>query len=182
MIAIIDYGFGNKKRLSLALKEIGVPFKVTDKINDIDEASHIIFPGVGDFGSAISSLKKKRIFNYLKKVNKGKKHILGICLGMHLFFESSEESKNHKGLSFMKGKIKKFKKQDIIKVPNIGWCMTKGNKKKLNKKFYFLHSYYLTKNKNTISYVTNKIKISIVKKNLIGVQFHPERSGRWLDF
>ena len=77
----------------------------------------------------------------------------------------------------MKGKIK-FKKQDIIKVPNIGWCMTKGNKKKLNK-FYFLHSYYLTKNKNTISYVAiNKIKISaIVKKNLIGVQFHPERSG-----
>ena len=57
MIAIIDYGFGNKKSLSLALKEIGVPFKVTDKINDIDEASHIIFPG-GDFGSAISSLKK----------------------------------------------------------------------------------------------------------------------------
>ena len=67
MIAIIDYGFGNKKSLSLALREIGVPFKVTDKKKDIDEASHIIFPGVGDFGSAIFSLKKKKIFNYLKK-------------------------------------------------------------------------------------------------------------------
>ena len=137
MIAIIDYGFGNKKSLSLALKEIGVPFKVTDKINDIDEASHIIFPGVGDFGSAISSLKKKRIFNYLKKVNKGKKHILGICLGMHLFFESSEESTNHKGLSLIKGKIKKFTKKDIIKIPNIGWYKIKGNKKNLIRNFIF---------------------------------------------
>lgn len=183
MIAILDYGFGNKKSLSSALDEIGIPFKVTDKIKDIKKASHIIFPGVGDFGSAIDSLKKKKILKYLKKIDIGSKSILGICLGMHLFFEGSEESKSCKGLSLMKGKIKKFTTKEISKIPNIGWYEIKSHKKKskkINKKFYFLHSYYLEKNINTIAYMERDKKIipAIVrKKKLIGVQFHPERSG-----
>lgn len=187
MIAVIDYGAGNLKSITNALDFLKVKYKVTDKVSDIEKADKIIFPGVGSFGDCVKSLKKKGLFESLKK-EIIRKPYLGICLGLQVLFESSEESIGVKGLSIFKGKCKKFKSKDL-KIPQIGWNSIKIiNKKSLLLKnikndfyFYFVHSYYvdpkdkeiiLTKTDYGIDFVS-----AIEKDNIFATQFHPERSG-----
>lgn len=187
MIAIIDYGAGNLSSITNALDFLKVKYKVTDKAEDIEKADKIIFPGVGSFGDCIKSLKKKKLIKTLQKeINK--KPYLGICLGLQVLFEGSEESKGIKGLSIFKGKCKRFKNRNL-KIPQIGWNSIKIiNKKSLflrnidNRSYlYFVHSYYLDpEDKNIILTKTNygiDFVSSIEKDNLFGTQFHPERSG-----
>ncbi len=186
MIAVIDYGAGNLKSITNALDFLNVKYEVTDKAKDIEKADKIIFPGVGSFGDCIKSLRKKNLLKILKdEINK--KPYLGICLGLQVLFENSEESPKVKGLSIFKGKCKKFKNKNL-KVPQIGWNSISINKKSLllknikdNSYFYFVHSYYinakdegiiLTKTNYGIDFVS-----AIEKDNIFGVQFHPERSG-----
>ena len=107
MIAVIDYGAGNLKSITNALDFLRVEYKVTDKKEDIKKADKIIFPGVGAFGDCVNGLKKRGLFEVLKK-EVIKKPYLGICLGLQVLFESSEESPEVKGLSIFKGKCKKF--------------------------------------------------------------------------
>ena len=186
MIAVIDYGAGNLKSVTNALDFLKAKYKVTSKKEDIVKASKIIFPGVGNFGDCVKSLKEKGIFETLKKeINK--KPYLGICLGLQVLFESSEESPKAKGLSIFEGKCRKFKGKDL-KVPQIGWNSAKIiQKKKLlkniknNSYFYLVHSYYADpKDKEIIATKTDygiEYCSGISKNNIFAFQFHPERSG-----
>ncbi len=187
MIAVIDYGAGNLKSITNALDFLKVKYKVTDSSKEIEDANKIIFPGVGAFGNCVNALKKREIFETLKKeINK--KPYLGICLGLHVLFESSEESPKVEGLSIFKGKCLRFKSKNL-KIPQIGWNSIRIINKdsillkniKNNSYLYFVHSYYvepedkrmiLTKTNYGIDFVSG-----IGKGNIFGVQFHPERSG-----
>ena len=193
-VIIIDYGLGNLLSLKRAIEAVGYDSKISDSKKEIENAKISILPGVGSFQNGIENIEKKRLReNIINTVKKGNK-LLGICLGMQLFFNSSEESrKKIKGLGLIDGKIidlKKNLKNNDAKVPHIGWASFEKltfNKKfflKLNKKddMYFIHSYYANpKNNNQILATTKFFNISIpsiVKKNNItGFQFHPEKSG-----
>lgn len=187
MIAVIDYGAGNLKSITNALDFLRAKYKVTDKAGDIKKADKIIFPGVGSFGNCIRSLKKKNLIGSLKK-EIIKKPYLGICLGLQVLFEKSEESPGIKGLSIFKGKCKKFKSKKL-KIPQIGWnSIGIVNKNSLllkdiknNSYFYFVHSYYVDpKDDSAILTKTNygaDFVSAIEKDNIFGLQFHPERSG-----
>jgi len=186
MIAVIDYGAGNLKSITNALDFLKVKYKVTDEKEEIEKADKIIFPGVGAFGDCVNSLKKKGLFETLKE-EIGKKPYLGICLGLQVLFEGSEESKGVRGLSIFKGKCKKFNSKEF-KIPQIGWnsinIINKKNKLlkdiKDDSYFYFVHSYYvdpedkdiiLTKTDYGVDFVSG-----IEEDNIFGVQFHPEKS------
>ena len=186
MIAIIDYGAGNIQSVKNALDFLKVKNKITDKAEDILKADKVIFPGVGAFGDVMKVLKTKKLIDPIKKVIKEKPY-LGICLGLQVLFEKSEESPGIKGLGIFKGNVKKFSSK-TLKIPQIGWNSIMINKKnpilnniKDNSYFYFVHSYYVDpKDKSIILTKTNygqEFVSGIAKDNIIGIQFHPERSG-----
>ena len=188
MIVIIDYGFGNKINLSSALHKIGVKHIISSKKKDIENCTHLILPGVGAFNSAIDNLKKKNLIKTIKNVAK-EKPVLGICLGMQLLFDYSNENIKTKGLGLIKGNVNKFDfKKKNVKIPSIGWnkiTNIKNNKifeniKKIDE-FYFVHSYFIKTNEKKIiisnSKYHNFLFPSVInKKNIYGCQFHPERS------
>ncbi len=187
MIAIIDYGAGNLKSITNALDFLGIKYKVTDTKEDIKKADKLIFPGVGSFGDCMSSLKKKGLIEPLKEEIK-KKPYLGICLGLHVLFEKSEESPGIKGLNIFKGEVKRFKSKNL-KIPHIGWNTIKIIKEnrllkdiKNNSYFYFVHSFYVKPiNRKIISTKTDygiEYCSGIAKDNIFAFQFHPERSGK----
>ncbi len=192
MIIIIDYGVGNLRSISSKLDMIGIKNKVSSNENDIKESDRLILPGVGHFKKAIKNLKNSGLIPILEnEVLVKKKPILGICLGMQLFFQSSEESKIN-GLGWINGKIKKFNfrnKDKLYRVPHMGWnsiqttnyCPLINNIDK-DAKFYFAHSYYLlSKDKLDIVATTSyEIKFTSIinKKNIFGTQFHPEKSHK----
>jgi len=173
MIAIIDYGSGNLASVKNALDRLGFDSIITDKQEAIESAEKIIFPGQGSFGDAVKCLKEKQLFEFLKK-QIPQKPFLGICIGMQLLFESSDESPGVKGLSVFKGTCKKFIKG---KIPQIGWN-TVSNRDSF---FYFVNSYYVKPVDLDIIFATTdyyKVFPSIIKEdNITAVQFHPEKSG-----
>ena len=185
-IHILKYGSGSGNITSLinSFKNCKPNLKVThsDTLDDIEKSEIIIFPGVGSFDHAMSNIKKLEIDKKIREIVKRKeKKILGICLGMQILFESSEEG-IVEGLCILSGKVKKI--YPYIKYrTNFGWnkIISKNNKYLNGKHFYFAHSYYVdTKvNLNTAYSVINNFKlISFIKKNNIyGVQFHPEKSS-----
>lgn len=191
-LIIVDYDCGNLKSISNAFESLGVKSIVTNKIDFILKASHIVLPGVGAFDKAISNLKKLKLIEAIKIANQNNIPILGICLGMQLLFDSSLENQFTKGLGIIKGKIVKIKSEKLIKIPVVGWnkISINSNKKKILKKitnksyFYFIHSYQadVKYKKNLISsYLQNNQKIPAIvsnNKNTIGCQFHPEKSGK----
>lgn len=186
MIAIIDYGVGNLNSVYKALESLGFKAKITNDENDINKADGIILPGVGAFKDAYENLKKKGLVEILIKNMKKDKPLLGICLGMQLLYEESLEDGKWKGLGFLKGSVVKFK--DDVKVPHMGWNNLNILKedditKYINEKdyVYFVHSYYAKGNDNDLIASTDyKVKVpAIVRKgNVIGMQFHPEKSGK----
>ena len=192
MIIIIDYGVGNLRSISSKLDMIGIKYKVSSNENDIEESDRLILPGVGHFEKAIKNLKNSGLIPILEnQVLVKKKPILGICLGMQLFFQSSEESKIN-GLGWISGKIKKFdfrNKDKLYRVPHMGWnsiqttnhCPLINNIDK-DSKFYFSHSYYLLSKDKLDIVATTSYEITftsiINKKNIFGTQFHPEKSHK----
>jgi len=193
-VTIIDYGAGNILSIQRAFEECKADVKIATKAKEIDQASCLVLPGDGSFSYASKKLKKYDFFEkILKHVNKGNP-LFGICLGMQMLLTKSEEFGLNKGLSIINGKIIKIKKQKKphLKVPVIGWHDLYGNldKKKITfnignidkKKFYFVHSYKAVTNvkKESLAhynYGTEKITAIIGKENVIGTQFHPEKSG-----
>jgi glutamine amidotransferase len=186
MIAIIDYGAGNIQSVKNALDYLKVENKITDKAEDIEKADKVIFPGVGAYGDVMKALEEKGLTESVKKAISEKPY-LGICLGLQVLFEESEESPGVKGLGIFKGKVKKFKSK-TLKIPQIGWNSIKIAKKdeilkgiKDESYFYFVHSYFVEpEDKSIILTKTDygeEFVSGIVKDNVIGIQFHPERSG-----
>ena len=190
-LGIVNMNCNNLYSIFNSCKKIGYKTSIINKSKNLKKYDLIILPGVGSFNQAINFLKKENfdteIPNYLELKNRG---ILGICLGMQLFFESSEEFGLSKGLGIVKGKVLKFRKNND-KIPHIGWNEVNFKKNKFlfgnnlkKKNFYFVHSFFCNpKNKKDILTLTryNNINFcsSIFKKNILATQFHPEKSGKY---
>lgn len=182
MIGIIKYQAGNIASVSNALERLNTDYFISDQIEELEKADGIIFPGVGHAAAAMDDLRSRELDVWLKTT---KKPVLGICLGMQLLYESSEEGDSHT-LGLIPGRLKKF---DATKgkVPHMGWNQFKVlNKHPLidgidNQKFlYYVHGYYAPANNHTLAscnYI-NDFAAVVAKDNFMGVQFHPEKSGQ----
>jgi imidazole glycerol phosphate synthase glutamine amidotransferase subunit len=192
MVVIVDYGMGNLKSVANAARSLGKKVRVSDSPNTLKRAKKIIFPGVGHFGRTVQELKKRKIFEVLKaKISQGTPY-LGICIGMQVLFDASEEAPGLKGLGLIPGKVKRFKNKGLI-VPHMGWNQIKlkgqGSRGKdifrgVKDKsfFYFVHSYYcepkdkkvvLSKTKYGLDFAS-----SIHQDNIWALQFHAEKSQK----
>ena len=188
MIAIIDYDAGNLKSVEKALQFLGQECVITRAFHEIKKADKVILPGVGSFGDAMSQLKKFELDKVIHEVAAEQKPFLGICLGLQLLFEGSEESDGVEWLHLLDGEILRIPEQEGLKIPNIGWnSLDLQNNGRLfenlngNPFVYFVHSYYLKAReesivKATIEYSTH-IHASVEKDNIFACQFHPEKSG-----
>ncbi|OON91813.1 MAG: imidazole glycerol phosphate synthase subunit HisH [Epulopiscium sp. Nele67-Bin002] len=183
MVAIIDYGVGNLFSLNASLNKIGQQACITNDINVINQASHIILPGVGAFSDAAKLLSAS---NMDKVLMNNKKPILGICLGMQLLFEKSYEFGITDGLGLIPGEIVPLKGKIHQKIPHMGWNKLDITNSSpilngMQDQFvYFVHSFYAnTNNKYITSVVEYDIAVTatVQKDNIFGCQFHPEKSG-----
>ena len=191
MVVIIDYEMGNLKSVSNALNHLGIENKISDDEDDIKSADALILPGVGAFPDAMETINKKGIDVIIKEEAVKGKMILGICLGMQLLFEKSYEKVEKEGLGLLKGSIVKMidDKEHNIKIPHIGWNSLAYNRKHKiidgvdeGSFVYFVHSYCAAgyDSGDLIAYSEygeNKIPGIVAHKNVIGIQFHPEKSG-----
>jgi len=190
MIVIIDYGMGNLRSINKAFERLNIKALVSSKKEDIDNADKLILPGVGHFSNGMKNLNNLDIIELLiKKITIDKISILGICLGLQLFTNSSEEG-NVAGLGLIDGKTVRFDfagKDNNLKVPHMGWNTVeiKKENKLLNsinndELFYFVHSYYITCNdkKDVLTTTTYGYEFAsaVQKNNIYGTQFHPEKS------
>ncbi len=185
MIAIIDYGAGNLKNVAKAFDFLGIENIVTANAEEIKKADKIVLPGVGAFGEGMANLTKLGLDKVIKEEVASGKPLLGICLGMQMLFDESEESPNVKGLGLLKGTIRRIPKTGDLKIPHMGWndlsCRGKLFEG-LDKPFvYFVHSYYLdAADKSVVSAKTHygiDIEVAVEYKNIFGFQFHPEKSS-----
>lgn len=188
MITIIDYGTGNLKSVYNAFKYLDADVKVCEGAEDILKAEKIVLPGVGSSLDAMNGLSERGLIDPLLRSIEGGKPFLGICLGLQLLFERSDESGGCDCLKLAEGEVKLFPKSKGIKVPQIGWntVSIKGNDCPLFKGidsesyFYFVHSYYcMNKEENSTIGVTEyglEYTSAFWRDNLFAVQFHPERS------
>ena len=185
MIAIIDYGAGNLHSVKNALDYLGAQSEITGDAQKILTADHVILPGVGSFGDAMDCLNKSKLTEVVKKAADGSRPFLGICLGLHLLFEKSEESPGADGLGIFGGEVKRIPDCGL-KIPHMAWNNIALAKQSRilpeNDPFvYFVHSYYIEPtDKSIISSYTeygSKLAVSIEQGNIFAVQFHPEKSG-----
>ncbi|HCE43108.1 MAG TPA: imidazole glycerol phosphate synthase subunit HisH [Lentisphaeria bacterium] len=186
MIAIIDYGMGNLSSVFKALKKLGAEAAITDKVSKISKAESVILPGVGNFGDGMKNLQSSGMVDAVKESIAGGKPFLGICLGMQLLMEKSEEAPGVEGLGIFKGKVVRFKKSSL-KVPHMGWndiTIKRGNPNLKGIKdgtfFYFVHSFYVKPADSEISAATCSYGVEFAaclgKDNVFATQFHPEKS------
>lgn len=180
-ITVLDYGAGNLKSITNMLDSLGCDYLVSDEKEDIKAAKKLIFPGVGNFDQVMEALKINDLTETLVEVIKSGIPFLGICLGLQVLFEESEEAPNIKGLGIFPGKVVRFTEG---KVPQIGWNRletTQNNSILTDDYVYFVNSYHVVPEDPAIisAYSDYHIKFtaSIETGNIIGVQFHPERSG-----
>lgn len=185
MIVIIDYGLGNLTSVANALNKLSIPCQISDNAEVIRQSSGLILPGVGAAGEGMKNLKARKLDKEIVKQVAQGKPLLGICLGMQLLFSSSEEG-NVDCLNVVEGKVKKFETK--LKVPQIGWNQVKVDSQskllegiKDESYFYFVHSYFCDpQNKAITTGTTNYDQdfCSVLEiNNVLGVQFHPEKSG-----
>ena len=195
MIAVIDYGMGNLRSVQKSLEFVGAKVVVTHDPDLILNADSVVLPGVGSFKDCMSNLKELNLIGPIRKFIDGGKPFLGICLGLQVLFEESEEYGPVAGLGILPGKVVKFsrnisetKNGQLIKVPHMGWNKIEVKKKEplfenidvIAPYFYFVHSYYVVpKDKNIVATVTNygiEFVSGIQYKNIYAFQFHPEKS------
>lgn len=186
MIAIIDYGAGNIKSLQFALEKTGKNSTLTMDPKGIKQADSIILPGVGAFKDAMKALQRYKLDTILKEEAANGKPILGICLGMQLFYEYSEENGGCTGLGLLTGSVKRI--PDKVKVPHMGWNTLEikqpshlFHKLGAEPYVYFVHSYAVDDlAENTLAASAEyggRVPAIVQDKNITGMQFHPEKSG-----
>ena len=188
MIAIIDYDAGNIRSVYKALCHLGADPGITRDPEVIKKADKIILPGVGAFGDAMNRLEGYGLVQTINDCIESGKPFLGICLGLQLLYDSSEEAPGVAGLGILKGKIKKIPVGEYQKIPHMGWnSVSFPNKGRLfagineNAYFYFVHSYYLdAQDRSSVTATTEyntRIDASVESGNVFACQFHPEKSG-----
>lgn len=188
MVAIIDYDAGNLKSVEKALAAVGQESVITRDFHTILSAEHVILPGVGAFGDAMEQIKKYELDKVVKEVVDKKTPFLGICLGLQLLFEGSDESQGVEGLHILDGQILRIPDAEGLKIPHIGWnSLELQNDGRLfaglnrNPYVYFVHSYYLKAADESIVKATcdysTCIHASVEKDNVFACQFHPEKSS-----
>lgn len=187
MIVIIDYGMGNIHSVKKALELCGAKVKVSNDPLDMRSAKKLILPGVGAFGDALRELERQDLVELIKDEVKNKKPFLGICLGMQLLFEKSEEEDRLKGLGVIKGEVKRFPDSSLV-VPHMGWNQLSQKKENCpllkgiadNSSVYFCHSYYpQPKDEDLVAATTDygmNFASVLWQDNIYGAQFHPEKS------
>ena len=189
MIAIIDYDAGNIKSVEKALAFLGEDAVITRKEEDLLNADGVILPGVGAFGDAMDKLKSYGLVDVIHKVVEKKIPFLGICLGLQLMFDSSEEAPGVEGLHLLQGDVLRIPAKEGLKIPHIGWNnLSYPNKGRLfegipeNEFVYFVHSYYLKAKDPEIVKATTEygtlIHASVESGNVFACQFHPEKSSK----
>jgi glutamine amidotransferase len=192
MIAILDYGLGNLRSVQKALERVGATAVVTCDHAALDAAQGLILPGVGAFGDAMSNLQARRLVEPIRRHAAQGKPLLGICLGMQLLFDSSEEMGQHRGLGLLPGRVVRFPEGDL-RVPHIGWneLQVPGGARDREKGTllagiaagsyaYFVHSFYVVPDEPTDILATTEYGLafaSVVGRGMLfGAQFHPEKS------
>ena len=192
MIAVIDYGVGNLFSVEKAFAAIGEDVKVTGEAEDLRAADKLVLPGVGAFGDCMKNLEATGLIPVIMEQIANKKPLLGICVGLQILFEGSEESPSAKGLGIFKGSVRRINAPQL-KIPHMGWnSISMRNAKfgmrndlfdELNDKpfFYFVHSYHaVPEDKNLIVATTEygeTVTAAVAKDNVYATQFHPEKSG-----
>ena len=185
-IAVIDYGAGNIRNVMKAIAYVGLPAKLTKNPTEILSADGVVIPGVGAYKSAMDKIHANQLLEPIKKAAKLGKPILGICLGMQLLFDSSTEFGETKGFGLIPGEVVELPANEGYKVPQMGWnqnniaiknVLTRGIE---NEYTYFVHSYYVKTSDQYIAASVDygvKVPSIVIKDNIIGAQFHPEKSG-----
>ena len=188
MVAIVDYNMGNLASVYNACKLIGTEATIVSNPDDLEKYDRVILPGVGAFGDAMEHLKTTGMLEAVKLFAKSGKPLLGICLGMQLLFESSQEFGEHKGLGLISGKVVAFDKSKMDmedhKVPHIGWNKLFHKDNKLfegleNPYLYFVHSFHIVTDEKYIIGTTHygyDFPSAVQKDNIYGFQPHPEKS------
>ena len=185
MIAIIDYGVGNLFSVEKAFTAIGEEVKVTGEAEDLKAADKLVLPGVGAFGDCMKNLESTGLIPVILEQINNNKPLLGICVGLQILFEGSEESPNAKGLGIFKGMVKRINAPHL-KIPHMGWnaVSTQNNLfkgLKDNSYFYFVHSYHaMPEDHSLITAITEyseTLTAAVAKDNIYATQFHPEKSG-----
>lgn len=190
MVAIIDYDAGNIKSVEKAVLSLGEEAILTRDREQLLGADRIILPGVGAFGDAMEKLHRYGLVSVIREAVERRIPFLGICLGLQLLFESSEENPGVKGLGILKGKIRKIPEKEGLKIPHIGWNslsfphpgrLFAGLDEKAEPYVYFVHSYYLQAEDETIVTAATeygvRIDASVEQGNVFACQFHPEKSS-----
>ena len=188
MIAIIDYDAGNIKSVEKALQSFGQEVIITRDRDRLLSADKVILPGVGAFGDAMERLEAYDLISVIHEIVEKKTPFLGICLGLQLLFDSSEEAPGVKGLGILPGKIVRFPSDIGLKIPQIGWnSLSLPNKGRLFKGIeegqfvYFVHSYYLIADEPSDVVATTEygvtVHASVERGNVFACQFHPEKSS-----
>lgn len=186
MIAIIDYDAGNVKSVEKALQALNQEVVITNDKQTLLAADRVILPGVGAFGDAMEKLQAYGLVEVIHELVEMGKPFLGICLGLQLMFDESEESPGVKGLGLLKGKIVRFPQSDL-KVPQIGWNSLDFPKESVlfrginsGEYVYFVHSYYLKAEEDIVAATTEygvTVHAAVEKGNIFACQFHPEKSS-----
>lgn len=188
MICVIDYGMGNLRSVSKALEKLGERIEVSGRPETLEKAEKIVLPGVGAFGDGSHELQNRGLFDPLRETLLREKPFLGICLGMQLLFEESEESPGAKGLGIFRGRVQRFR-DALVKIPHMGWNEMKLRESKApafrdlppRSFFYFVHSFYPVPEENsnvlgTCEYGSEEFAAFVGKGPIWASQFHPEKS------
>lgn len=188
MIGIIDYGMGNLKSAANGLKEVGAEYVISDQAGTLEKCDRLILPGVGAFPDAMANIRAKGLYEPVKEMVNSGKPVLGICLGMQMLYEVSEENGTTEGFGFLKGRI--IRMEGDIRIPQIGWNLLE--KKQEHPVFdlisdrpfvYYVHSYYASETDPAEVFATSTygpitVPGLVGRDNVVGCQFHPEKSGR----
>jgi imidazole glycerol-phosphate synthase subunit HisH len=189
IIAVVDYDMGNLHSACKGLENAGATTKITDVAAEIEQADAVVLPGVGSFDPAVQHLRSRGLEEPIKRVIASGKPFLGICLGLQILFEGSEEGKEP-GLGIIPGKVRRFQPEPDIRIPQMGWNHLEFTQPDCplwmqlseNPQVYFVHSYFVdpvdpTIRAATVTHGSQQVTAAIARDNMMAVQFHPEKSS-----